>query len=96
MKKHNILLLEPSYKNKYPPLGLMKIAQYHGSQGKDDNVVFMKGEDPEAKKYSWDRIYVTTLFTFEFPAIRKNIDRIAKKMCQMCEAKKIRRYTYNP
>lgn len=52
----------------------MKIAQYHGSKGKDDNVVFMKGEDPEAKKYSWDRIYITTLFTFEFPAIKKNID----------------------
>lgn len=38
----NILLLEPNYKNKYPPIGLMKIATYHRSLG--DNVVFYKGD----------------------------------------------------
>jgi len=40
--KRNILLIEPNYKNKYPPMGLMKIAMYHRLQG--DNVVFWKGE----------------------------------------------------
>lgn len=39
--KRNILLLEPNYKNKYPPMGLMKIATYYRCRG--DNVRFYKG-----------------------------------------------------
>ena len=38
----NILLIEPNYKNKYPPIGLMKIATYHRILG--DNVTFFKGD----------------------------------------------------
>ena len=38
----NVLLIEPNYKNKYPPNGLMKLATYHKMLG--DNVVFYKGE----------------------------------------------------
>lgn len=38
----NVLLVEPNYKNKYPPIGLMKLATYHRLLG--DNVVFFKGE----------------------------------------------------
>ena len=37
----NILLIEPNYKNKYPPIGLMKISTYHRMLG--DNVFFFKG-----------------------------------------------------
>ena len=66
MAGKNILLIEPGYKNKYPPLGLMKIAQYHGPRGKQDRVRFIKGEDRAVLSTAWDRIYVTTLFSFEF------------------------------
>ena len=59
-----ILLVEPNYKNKYPPMGLMKISTYHKMLG--DEVRFVKGLDPEVDREVWDRIYVTTLFTFDF------------------------------
>jgi hypothetical protein len=74
MANKNILLLEPGYKNKYPPLGLMKIAQYHGPRGKRDNVSFVKGTDPSVLFKAWDRIYITTLFSFEFSKISETID----------------------
>jgi len=38
----NILLIEPNFKNKYPPIGLMKIATYHKMLG--DSVQFYKGD----------------------------------------------------
>ena len=52
----------------------MKIAQYHGPLGKRDNVVFIKGEDKKVLGQAWDRIYVTTLFSFEYPRIAETID----------------------
>lgn len=40
--KRKVLLLEPNYKNKFPPIGLMKLATYFKLQG--DDVVFYKGD----------------------------------------------------
>ena len=74
MLKKNILLVEPGYPNKYPPLGLMKIAAYHGPHGRDDDVLFVKGETPEALERVWDRVYVTTLFSFEWRRTAAAID----------------------
>lgn len=37
-----VLLIEPNYKNKYPPMGLMKIATYYRMVG--DDVRFYKGD----------------------------------------------------
>src|ERR1700722_6657725 len=74
MSGRRILLLEPGYKNKYPPLGLMKLAAYHGPHGKGDLVRFSKGLDLSLKETAWDRIYVTTLFSFEYRKIAETID----------------------
>lgn len=74
MANKKILLIEPGYKNKYPPLGLMKIAQYHGPRGKRDHVRFIKGEDRTVLGAAWDRIYVATLFSFEFQRIAQSVD----------------------
>ena len=74
MADRAILLIEPGYRNKYPPLGLMKLAQYHGPHGKRDRVRFIKGEDRTVLGQAWDRIYVTTLFSFEYAKIAETID----------------------
>jgi len=74
MANRRILLIEPGYKNKYPPLGLMKIAQYHGPNGKGDSIKFIKGEDRSVLDTCWDRIYITTLFSFEWAKISESID----------------------
>ena len=63
----NILLIEPNYKAKYPPLGLMKIATFH----KKDNPQFFKGTKQEyiarfGEEIKWDRIYISTVFTFHY------------------------------
>ena len=42
IKRRKVLLIEPKYRNKYPPIGLMKIATYHRLLG--DNVQFYKGD----------------------------------------------------
>jgi hypothetical protein len=56
----------------YPPLGLMKLATFHKNRG--DQVHFVHGlgktlseEQQELIECnSWDRIYITTLYTFEW------------------------------
>ena len=74
MSAKNILLVEPGYPNKYPPLGLMKIAAYHGPYGRNDNLRFVKGETPDVLSQVWDRVYVTTLFSFEWKRTSAAID----------------------
>lgn len=70
----DILLLEPAYKNKYPPLGLMKISYFH-KHIKGDYVRFAKGKLPEEfNEKKWDRVYVTTLFTFEWENTKKALE----------------------
>lgn len=73
MVPNRVLLLEPGYPNKYPPLGLMKLAAYHKKRG--DRVVFVKGgRATPLLDEPWDRVYVTTLFSFEWKRTATAID----------------------
>lgn len=63
-KMEKILLVEPNYRNKYPPIGLMKISTYYKNKG--DFVEFHKGLLPKNEVEEFDKILITTLFTFDF------------------------------
>jgi hypothetical protein len=71
-----ILLVEPAYKTKYPPLGLMKISTYHKLKG--DDVTFVKGCNSKVTGGSnceyWDRVYISTLFTYTWEETIKTIN----------------------
>ncbi len=67
----NILLVEPDYRSKFPPLGLLRIATYH--KGKGDRVTFTRGTVEELRALSWHRIYISSLFTYELPRTVRTI-----------------------
>jgi hypothetical protein len=67
----NILLVEPRYPTKFPPLGLMKLSTYHKALG--DMVRFVKGTDKDVPYEYWDRIYITTLFTYHWKITLEDI-----------------------
>lgn len=67
----SVLLVEPAYKAKYPPLGLMKISTYHKRRG--DEVVFYKGTSADVRDRGWDIIYIATMFTYQWKGVIKTI-----------------------
>lgn len=73
-----ILLIEPDYRSKFPPLGLMRIASFHKEKG--DSVVFVRGTVPEIKATQWNRIYISSLFTYELPRTVKTIKYYQKSV----------------
>lgn len=68
MAKH-ILMVEPKYYTKYPPVGLLKLSSYHKNKG--DTVEFIKGCDYPKKNP--DKIYVTSLFTWAWKPVKEAI-----------------------
>ena len=64
----------------YPPLSLMKLARFHKNRG--DEVRFVRGCDAtlfagedfySSAEEAWDRVYITTVFTFHFKEVVKTI-----------------------
>lgn len=54
-----VLLIEPNYRNKYPPMSLMKLATYHRMLG--DEVVFFKGTDRDFAINETMKLLIKTL-----------------------------------
>ena len=73
-----VLLIEPGYRNKYPPLGLMKLSSFHKESG--DDVVFVKGLNPELRAQEWNRAYISTLFTFYWNTLIKTVNYYKKSV----------------
>jgi len=67
----NILLVEPDYDSKFPPLGLMRIATYYKERG--DAVTFVRGLNRPLRSVIWNRVYVSSLFTYELPRTVKTL-----------------------
>ncbi|MCL1789846.1 MAG: cobalamin-dependent protein [Peptococcaceae bacterium] len=78
-----VCLIEPKYKTKYPPIGLMKISTYFKNKG--FQVDFFKG-CPEVNLFNremYDIVCVTTLFTFQWDVTIRTIIQakgLAKKI----------------
>jgi hypothetical protein len=64
----------------YPPIGLLKLATFHKRRG--DEVKFVIGRDKAAVQEEdlfshellWDKIYITTLFTFDWKNVIDTIE----------------------
>lgn len=73
-------MVEPAYKTKYPPLGLMKISTYHKRQG--DTVHYVKDIKRnkqldlfrDSLRLSPDLIYITSLFTYHIDKVISSIN----------------------
>jgi hypothetical protein len=66
--KH-VLLVEPDYYTRFPPLGLLKLARYHKEVERNE-VTYVRGCVPTKKP---DLIYVTSLFTWAWRPVHEAV-----------------------
>lgn len=71
--KKKVLLIEPNYSNKYPPIGLMKLATYYKNLG-DWDVTFFKGD---LKQFVIEEIANHCIEDFDY--VDNSIDWFLKK-----------------
>lgn len=65
----HVLLVQPNYYTKYPPLGLLKLASYHKSLG--DTVEYVRGETTAVRKP--DAVYITSLFSYAWKPVHSAV-----------------------
>lgn len=68
--RKNILLVEPEYNDKYPPLGLMKISTFHKLKG--DSVMYYRGKIYKNPNF-FAKIYISTRFSFHWEKTKELI-----------------------
>jgi hypothetical protein len=71
-KMEHILLVEPAYYSKFPPIGLMKISSYEKGKGNTTELIRCR----EGLKQAYEepsRIYVTSLFTYAWRPVHEAI-----------------------
>jgi len=66
-----VLLVEPSYYTKYPPLGLLKLASFYRSRG--CKVELVRGIDKDLD-FCADKIEITSLFTYAWKPVHEAIE----------------------
>jgi len=67
----NVLLVEPEYYARYPPLGLMKLATFHRSRGDDVNFVRGLSDNEDCNP---DIVKITSLFTYAWKPVHEAIE----------------------
>lgn len=65
-----ILLVEPDYYTKYPPLGLLKLASFHRTYG--DKIQYVRGNVDSLE--APDSIEVTSLFTYSWKPVHEAVE----------------------
>ncbi len=65
----HILLVEPDYYTRYPPLGLLKLGAHHRAKGDSVDLV----RSPNTPRARPDAIYVTSLFTYAWRPVHEAV-----------------------
>ena len=61
---NHILLVEPAYYSKFPPIGLLKLSSYHKSKGDTTEYIDFEKKGQRIPKKIPKKIYITSLFTW--------------------------------
>ncbi len=66
---NQILLVEPDYYSKFPPIGLLKLSTYHKLKGDRTEFINFKNKDQRGPKKTPKKIYITSLFTWTWKPV---------------------------